>query len=117
MNKKIVGIFFITLLFVTISFPVFGIMNKDTNQIRKKMVEIHDDKTLMEPVKAFLSGRINNKRSDEVSWFCNAVNLRIIVFDPIHSFRYTDGESLEVMKPGLGIFLNRFIFGYYRVWL
>ena len=117
MKRNIVCILVVILLTATVVMPVVVSLDKEATEIEKKIVDIkNNDETFMAPRSAFLFGRINNKHEGGAGWICDSVNLRIIILKTLERINYTDGETVEVVKPGLGIFTNRFIIGFYKVW-
>jgi hypothetical protein len=110
MKRKIFGIFIVILLSISAFIPNISAMKKENVEID------NNDETFMEPTFSFLIGRIEDKQEYTSSWECFAKWILIIeIFSPkVHWLTY-DEVSLE--KPGLGIFTNRFIFGFYPIYL
>jgi len=116
MKRKLIGLFIIMLFIITISLPAFATINKEEIYNEEKTVNNYiNSESLIHPEIAFLFGRIHNKHSGGIGWTCDAIDLRIFNFAQLEYNRYTNYETLEVGKPGLGIFTNRFITGFYMI--
>jgi hypothetical protein len=115
MKRKYIGIFVVMLFITTTALPVLGTNDKDI-EIEKKMIDIEDNvKSMIHPELAFLFGRVENKHSGGIGWQCEAVNLRVMNFGSLEYHHYSNYEYIEIGKPGLGFFTNRFIFGFYMI--
>ena len=107
MSKKIIGMLVVTLLIATAVLPVTSAMNKE--------VKNNDVEPLIHPMLAFLFGTLENKQRGGIGWECNARNLRFFNFEELKYHHYTNSEFLEISRFGLGIFIGKFIYGFYKV--
>ena len=107
MNKKIVGIFLIMLIIVPTVIPATSTMNKE--------VKDNDVEPLIHAMPAFLFGTLESKQRGGIGWICNARNLRIFNFEELEYHHYTNSEFIEISRLGLGIFIGKFIFGFYMI--
>jgi len=77
-----------------------------------------DDVCIMDPLlkNAFLFGQVQNVITEDDSVTVEAVNLRIIFFEPFQYFHYTAGEPITVSNQYNGIILvKRFVLGSFNV--
>lgn len=115
MNKKIVGIFLIMLIIVPTVIPATSTTNKEVKEKEKKIEDIYDDESLIHPQLAFIFGRVTSKYRGGIGWLCEAGNLRIFNFEELRYYHYRNSEFIEISRFGLGLFIFRFIIGFYMI--
>ncbi len=117
MNKKIIGIFLMMLMIIPAVLPVTSAMNKEINENEKKIVNIYDndDEPLIHPSPAFLFGRVEAKVQGGIGWNCNAANLRVFNLEFLEYHHYTNSEFIEISRFGLGLFIGKFVFGFFMI--
>ncbi len=115
MNKKIVGIFLIMLVIVPTVIPAISAMNKKVKDFEKKIDDINEDESLIAPQLAFIFGRVETKYRGSIGWECTARNLRIFNFGELRYYHYSNSERIDISRFGLGLFIFRFIIGFYMI--
>ena len=116
MKKKIIGMFVVMLFITTTALPVLGEINDEDTDTKKKIIKIEDNvEPLIHPQLAYLFGTVENKHSNNFGWYCEAVNLRVFNFEELEHSHYTNSHVIEISRFGLGIFTNRFIWGFYTI--
>lgn len=115
MNKKIIGIFLIMLIIIPTVIPATSAINKEVKEIEKKIDDIYENDPLIHPQLAFIFGRVTSKYHGGIGWLCEAGNLRIFNFEELRYYHYRNSEFIEISRFGLGLFIFRFIIGFYMI--